>query len=338
MNQLVSIVVPVYNVERFLNRCITSITNQTYTNLEIILVDDGSPDNCPAICDAWAEKDTRIKVVHKANAGLGEARNTGMHIASGNFVFFIDSDDYLDLSTVERCVCAVEEAGADSVIFGRKKAYPDGKIKEDSKKIKNGEYAGQAIKEKLLPSMFDYALGFGVSACSKMFSLHIIKDCGLTFESERSVISEDALFCLSYFSKATQVAVIPDELYYYFKNDKSLTNTYKDDRQDKNDDFLKKCIDKALELGLSKEILEHIKAKYHGMTLGALMQIVRSDLDKKEKKERIRKVYKNKVLSETLTNSVIQRDEVFPRVFWLCLKHKCYLLCDLLLIGNKYRQ
>ena len=91
----VSIIVPVYKVEKYLARCVESLINQTLKNIEIILVDDGSPDNCPALCDKWAEKDERIKVIHKENAGLGFARNSGMEIAEGRFIGFVDSDDYV---------------------------------------------------------------------------------------------------------------------------------------------------------------------------------------------------------------------------------------------------
>ena len=92
---LISVIVPVYKVEPYLDKCISSIVNQTYTNLEIILVDDGSPDNCPAMCDAWAEKDSRIRVLHQRNQGGGAARNAGLDLASGSLIAFVDSDDYI---------------------------------------------------------------------------------------------------------------------------------------------------------------------------------------------------------------------------------------------------
>ena len=100
-NGLVSVVVPIYNVEKYLDRCINSIVNQTYKDLEIILVDDGSPDRCPEMCDLWGKKDKRIKVIHKDNAGLGMARNTGIENARGEYICFFDSDDYVDLQTIE---------------------------------------------------------------------------------------------------------------------------------------------------------------------------------------------------------------------------------------------
>lgn len=92
---LISVIVPVYKVEKYLDRCVQSIVDQTYRNLQIILVDDGSPDKCPAMCDAWASKDSRIKVIHKANGGLSDARNAGMAVATGLYMSFVDSDDYI---------------------------------------------------------------------------------------------------------------------------------------------------------------------------------------------------------------------------------------------------
>lgn len=93
--ELISVIVPVYKVEPYLDKCVSSIVNQTYRNLEIILVDDGSPDNCPAMCDAWAEKDSRIRVIHQKNKGSGAARNAGLDIAAGRLIAFVDSDDYI---------------------------------------------------------------------------------------------------------------------------------------------------------------------------------------------------------------------------------------------------
>ena len=102
MNPKVSIIVPVYNVEKYLDRCMESLLNQTLKDIEIILVDDGSPDNCPQMCDDYAKKDSRVKVVHKANAGLGYARNSGLDVATGEYVAFVDSDDYVELDMYEQ--------------------------------------------------------------------------------------------------------------------------------------------------------------------------------------------------------------------------------------------
>lgn len=108
MDLLISIIIPIYNVEEYLERCIDSVVNQTYKNLEIILVDDGSPDRCGDICDTWALRDTRIKVIHKKNGGLSDARNAGMSLATGEFIAFVDSDDVVERqfrSVIEKVIC-----------------------------------------------------------------------------------------------------------------------------------------------------------------------------------------------------------------------------------------
>ncbi len=113
----ISVIIPVYKVERYLDACVASVAGQTYPDLEIILVDDGSPDNCPALCDAWAAKDTRIRVIHRPNGGLSAARNSGLDIATGDFITFVDSDDKLEPQTLERALTAQQNTDADLVIF-----------------------------------------------------------------------------------------------------------------------------------------------------------------------------------------------------------------------------
>src|SRR5574344_1424030 len=100
-NPKVSIIVPIYNVEKYLDRCMESLLNQTLKDIEIIMVDDGSPDNCPKMCDEYAKRDKRVKVIHKKNGGLGYARNSGLDIATGEYVAFVDSDDYVDVNMYE---------------------------------------------------------------------------------------------------------------------------------------------------------------------------------------------------------------------------------------------
>lgn len=102
MNRLFSIIIPVYKVEEWLDRCVESVVNQTYKNIEIILIDDGSPDKCPQMCDEWVKKDTRIRVIHKENGGLSDARNCGVREAQGEYLLFVDSDDYIDKYAIEK--------------------------------------------------------------------------------------------------------------------------------------------------------------------------------------------------------------------------------------------
>ena len=127
-NSKISIIVPIYNVEKYLRKCIDSILNQSYDNLQIILVDDGSPDNCPKICDEYLNKDNRIQVIHKSNGGLSSARNAGIKVANGKYIAFIDSDDYIELNMIEKLVNAIEKSNADLCICGIRWVNKDGTL------------------------------------------------------------------------------------------------------------------------------------------------------------------------------------------------------------------
>ena len=117
MRILVSVIIPVYNVEKYLDRCVESVVNQTYGNLEIILVDDGSPDGCPGKCDEWAKKDDRIKVIHKQNEGLGMARNTGIENATGEYIWFVDGDDAIDSNSINVLLSNIYKTHCDAYII-----------------------------------------------------------------------------------------------------------------------------------------------------------------------------------------------------------------------------
>lgn len=126
--KLISVIVPVYNVEAFLEPCVRSIIGQTYRRLEIILVDDGSPDNCPQMCEQWAQKDERIRVLHKENGGLSDARNAGLKAATGEFVLFVDSDDWIAPEMAEKMLDAMVEYKADMVLCQYTEVFPNGKM------------------------------------------------------------------------------------------------------------------------------------------------------------------------------------------------------------------
>ena len=140
-NPKISVIVPVYKVEKYLDRCVESIVNQTYKNLEIILVDDGSPDNCPAMCDAWAEKDERIRVIHKENGGLSDARNAGMDIATGDYIGFVDSDDWIEPDMYQFLMNNILENDSDISRCGLFVEYED----EEDKQEQNSEFLSMRI-------------------------------------------------------------------------------------------------------------------------------------------------------------------------------------------------
>ncbi len=132
-SSLISVIVPVYKVEEYLDECIKSIVNQTYKNLEIILVDDGSPDNCPTLCDNWASKDSRIKVIHKENAGAAAARNAGINVANGDYIGFVDSDDYIEKNMYEVLLEALQNTDVKISCCAAYRVYENGKIENQAK-------------------------------------------------------------------------------------------------------------------------------------------------------------------------------------------------------------
>lgn len=148
----ISVIVPVYKVEPYLDKCVSSIVNQTYTNLEIILVDDGSPDNCPAMCDAWAEKDSRIRVIHKTNGGLSDARNAGMTVATGELMAFVDSDDWIAPDMYEYLYQRLTEDNSDIAACGVQMVWedktPSRTLTREGSCVLNQEEAMRAIIEE----------------------------------------------------------------------------------------------------------------------------------------------------------------------------------------------
>ena len=189
---LISIVIPVYKVEEYLDRCVQSVVDQTYKNLEIILIDDGSPDNCPKMCDEWAKKDKRIKVIHKPNGGVSSARNAGKEIATGKYLQFVDSDDYIDENYTESLLSGYIDGDVDLSCGGYKIIPLKGKIKLFSVK----EYFGVNILEKgslFLEFVLKWLLDVTVN---KLYRMEFAKQ--IKFD-ENLPLSEDRKFTLDYF-------------------------------------------------------------------------------------------------------------------------------------------
>lgn len=146
----ISVIVPIYKVEKYLNKCVESIVSQTYTDLEIILVDDGSPDNCPAICDSWAEKDSRIKVIHKKNGGLSDARNAGFAASSGEFISFIDSDDRIEPDFYTVMYNIIERYGCDAAGVNFRKVGDEYDAPVQPEPLSEKEYSASEVIAALI--------------------------------------------------------------------------------------------------------------------------------------------------------------------------------------------
>lgn len=216
---VISVIVPVYKVEKYLNRCVNTIINQTYSKLEIILVDDGSPDKSGDLCDALAEKDNRIKVIHKQNGGLSSARNAGLAVASGDYVSFVDSDDWLSTSIYEKCISIIAKEKCDVVDF--KPVYSSSE--NDTIVEESNTEPVVVIGEQIL---YDYLLRGQTekcpfSVCRKVYKRELFNEIGFPIGK----VNEDIATNFKVLEKCSKLIHIDDIGYYYFQNNEgSITS------------------------------------------------------------------------------------------------------------------
>lgn len=231
-NPKVSIVVPAYGVERYLNRCVESLINQSLKGIEIILVDDKSPDRVPEMCDEWETKDSRIKVIHKKkNEGLGLARNSGMEIASGEYIAFVDSDDYVELNMYEVLFDEAKKNNADVVYSNFFIEGIRGDWFENKEVVSRREWNGFEIENFQLDMIASaphdpVERHFQMSVWHSIYKKDIIKNNGIQFYSERVVLSEDFPFQMDFLNNANKVVFLPLSFYHYCNNENSLTHEF----------------------------------------------------------------------------------------------------------------
>lgn len=241
MNPLVSVIIPVYNVEKYLARCVDSVLAQTYPNVEVILVDDGSPDGSGAICDEYAATHGNIQVVHKKNGGLASARNAGMKVMTGEYLFFIDSDDWIDPETLQELVEIGERTGVDFVrytpVYAGWPNHADGKMYNIAKErvLHEGVFTKEDIVRDIFPRLFaqeNLDMGVIVSACRSLYRASFITANQLYFD-ESIKYAEDTYFSAKVVYHTNSFYFVGGGKYYhYFYNPGSITKSFKKDRWD----------------------------------------------------------------------------------------------------------
>lgn len=249
---LISVIVPIYNVEKYLKRCVDSILSQTYKNLEILLIDDGSPDACGMICDQYAKKDFRIKVIHKKNGGLSDARNAGLEMASGDYITCIDSDDWISNYYVSNLYKAIVKDDADVSISGFVCAY------EDKMEQLNKVLTVDTLETYKCLSSHDciermlYQNEVEVSAWGKLYKKHIIQD--LRYPVGK--LYEDIPVTYECMKQSKKVAVVNNIDYFYFQRKNSIQNEKFSLRKL---DGIKHC----------REMMENVKQDYPDLGVAA---------------------------------------------------------------------
>lgn len=236
-NLKLTLIVPVYNVRRYLERCVRSILEQSYSVFEVLLIDDGSTDGSGELCDRLSFENDRVRTVHKENAGLGFARNTGLDnlLPETTHVMFVDSDDWLESDMVETFARAIEDTGADCVLGGFTKRDGEGNSQFEFK-LQDAVWEGERLAKRLVPRVCGSAPeasdSIPMSACSSIFAKSNIDEHALRFPSEREVISEDFVFKYRYLRTCNKVVTTSCVGYSYRTNLSSLTTSYRPDRFD----------------------------------------------------------------------------------------------------------
>ncbi len=225
---MISIIVPIYKVENFIKQCVDSIIAQTNKDIEIILVDDGSPDNCPVICDEYAKKDSRIKVVHKENGGLIAARKSGLDVANGDYVCFVDGDDWLEPDMYEYVKNAIEKHSPDCVITQFFYSYED-REEPSEYKLYQEFYTRNDLETDVYPTMLFNGrfYQFGVYPCcwTKVFRKELIEK-HIYDVDDRIRMGEDIAFTYPCLMECQSVAFVDKPLYHYRQNPNSMTASY----------------------------------------------------------------------------------------------------------------
>lgn len=280
----ISVIVPVYNVEKYLGRCIDSILNQTFRDFELILVDDGSPDKCGEICDDYAKKDDRIKVIHKKNGGLSDSRNVGIDIARGECISFIDSDDWIHADFLNTLYSNMKEDNVDIAVVGFHKEW-DNK-KEQSIVFEKKVYFDKSVMNEFYSPEIPTHVNI---AWNKLYKKELFEN--IRYPVGR--IHEDGFTTYKLFYNANGVSIASDDLYYYYQRENSIMN----------EKFSVKRIDEYF-VYIEREcfFIEHnlyelmdLNYKTRFSCIKTLtMKIINSNLDKKTKKEYL-KLFKNDV-------------------------------------------
>lgn len=336
--EMVSVIVPVYNVEKYVDRCITSIVNQTYHNLEIILVNDGSLDRSPQICEEWSRRDSRIRIVHKKNGGLGMARNTGLDHAHGAYVCFVDSDDYIAEKTIEKAHTLITCERADVVAFGFSSVDVSGNIVNCFvPRISKSIFVGEEVQQEFVPALLgsdpnskDKRLVLAKSLCTNLFSKELIDRAHWRCASEREIISEDAFSWLLLGKHIRKAAVLYESLYYYCFNAASLSHIYREDRYEKVRQFYVKSVELCESMDYPAVVVTQCSEPYISYTIATLKQIVEHDPRISSVAKYFRTIVRDDVLQKVLKEKKEEQQNFSRKVLYWSLRQKMHFITYLL--------
>lgn len=324
----ISVIVPVYNVEQYLRECLNSVLAQTYQPLEIILIDDGSTDRSGSICDEYASKYNNIKVIHKENAGLGLARNTGLEHVTGEYVTFLDSDDYLDPECIENLYKELKKHKVD-VCKGGFRRVTDQKEVLFTVAYKDELYEGEKARLELLPRMIgsrpDKKDSIEMCVCGVLYKTAPIKEHGLQFPSERVLISEDLIFNIDYMQYANGAYTTERVGYNYRMNPNSLSTSFREDRLQACCYFVKEVTKKLKDLGYDHMAILRLHRIFFVYLRVCIQQETKkvSGLCYKENIRRIRELCDKKMVRKIIHKYPDKQLGWRQRIFLKLIEYRC---------------
>ncbi len=329
----ISVIVPIFNAEKTLERCLESLVNQTYEPYEIVLVDDGSDDLSGEICDCWSKKYPMIKVIHKSNEGSGYARNSGIAYASGDFIVFVDSDDYFAQGLLEH-LAEGRQDGEDAVLAGYVRVSPIDR-NEQVYQYEPKCFYGDEIKEdflcRLVGSAPEVQDSIDIGPTHVLYDLNLIKSHAILFPSEREYISEDLLFNISYYQHATKVRLIDSSDYYYVATEGSLTKKYRADRFEKVLKLYNKQNEILNSIGIYEKAKIRTQKAFFNWVRMCLAQEKMSVSSKKRKEqiESIKEICDNEIVVQAIKKYPIKRLHFKQRVFLRLIEMKAAFLLSI---------
>lgn len=318
----ISVIVPVYNVEKYLKRCVDSILNQSYKDFELILVDDGSKDSSGKICDEYGQTDSRVKVIHKKNGGVSAARNTGLKFATGEYIMFVDSDDTILETFFEQAIFSIKKENVDMYISGITMLnYTEDKfVDSQDYTIKNSEK--MTVKELLETCNVNYPMIDICGPCCKLYKSSVIKEKSILFNEEMS-LGEDTAFNLNYLESVNTVYFSKSIFYLYFRqNSESLFSKFHKEIYENHVYIYNEFRDLMKYKKCSKESLEHFENLYCELIIGCIHSFFKTDMtSKKDRMELLKKIRNNKYVY----NSNYSGNSKNKLIITL-IKKKCYFI------------
>lgn len=332
----VSIIVPCWGVEKYLDRCVESLVNQTLKDIEIILVDDESPDRVPEMCDKWAKKDNRIKVIHKKNGGLGMACNSGLEVANGEYVAFCDSDDWVDAEMYEKLFEEAICQNSDMVFSGLKRVDSEGKpCGTLPHLLQHMVIKGKAniceLARDIIASAPSERVEHKIQMSAKvvLYKKSVIDHNSIRFVSEREIPSEDLHFNLDVLAISNVVCVLPYYFYNYRVNPASITGKSKFGTYNKNiiryEYTLREC--NHLQIGGDYKI--RCQRMLIAYTRSHICSIFRSNMLKKDKIKEVESVCSNRVLKIIMQEYPANKMPIVHRLFFYAVKYRLYYCMNL---------